>query len=182
MALSCPLLMLWTAPPTGRASALESVADEGTRIRRSLSCWQSRPLVSTSRSRSFRFMGSHRPPLPHQIPARRSLKPIRRRRNILFATAHRECPQLLLPLARMRNRQRRRNYSATSTLGADALTPDAANDDTPVEHPEINGYAEGRADGLRSSSLHVRLLGSPFLMQPTGSYDEQLPQISLCNS
>ena len=56
----CPLLMLWTAPPTGRASALESVADEATRIRRSSSCWQSRPLVSTSRSRSFRFMASTR--------------------------------------------------------------------------------------------------------------------------
>jgi hypothetical protein len=50
--------MRWTAPPPGRGSASESVADEATRIRRSSSWWQSRRLASTSRSRSFKFTAS----------------------------------------------------------------------------------------------------------------------------
>lgn len=68
------LLMLWTAPPTGRASALELVADEATRIRRSSSCWQSRQSASTSRRRSSgswgRFAGQRRCPPTAEAPVR----------------------------------------------------------------------------------------------------------------
>jgi hypothetical protein len=78
--------MLWTAPPTGRASALESVADEATRIRRSSPCRQSTTIGLDIAKSVFQVHGADaRGSVVVRMRLTRSVEEVERR--AIFATS-----------------------------------------------------------------------------------------------